>query len=40
MYEPISWKSNDNGVGYVLKRYVGQDPSTVKIKRYFAYYTD
>ena len=40
MYEPIGWKANDNGVGYVLKKYVGFDQSNVSIKRYFARFED
>ena len=40
MYEPIGWKANDNGVGYVMKKYVGQQAESCKIRRYFGRYQD
>ena len=39
-YRPLGYKSNDQGIDFVLNKFVGLNQTKYKIQRYFQYFTE
>lgn len=39
-YRPLGWKSSDQGIGFVLNKFVGLEQTKYKIQRYFHYFNE